>query len=178
MKQLLTLFLTLFFSLITLSQAPIIYATPHNNSENLNDNNNMLVRYWYYRWRLQNDFLIMGENPGYSIPAEDREGAYRRCLRWGDGTIWLGNYIIMLATENALLRYSNRYYDLLKNERELYYAMEAFNRLDEQGDTYYDAGQSNAGNGTPMPACKNGFFLRDDVPCTFFYKQLFKYIQF
>jgi len=56
------------------SQDPLVYDTPHNNSENLNDANNMLVRYWYYRWRLQNDFLIIGDQPGYSISAEDREG--------------------------------------------------------------------------------------------------------
>jgi len=168
MKTKLILFIVCLYFTSAYSQAPIQYYNPHNNSENLNDANNMLVRYWYYRWRLQNDFLIIGDQPGYSIPAEDREGEEVHSLRWGDGTIWLGNYICMLALENALIRYSNRYFDLKKNERELYYAMQAFNRLDEQGDTYYDADNSQNGNGSQMPPSKNGFFIRDDVPARFF----------
>jgi|GEM_PF-2163011 len=168
MKKIVLIFSLVGCFTVGYSQIPLTYTTPHNNSENLNDANNMLVRYWYYRWRLQNDFLIIGDQPRYSIPAEDREGEQVHSLRWGDGTIWLGNYICMLALENALIRYSNRYFDLKKNERELYYAMQAFNRLDEQGDTYYDAGPPPNGNGSYMPSSKNGFFIRDDVPANFF----------
>src|SRR5688572_1004371 len=67
-------------------------------------------KYWYYRYQLVSEFLVRGEesplNPGvpgtYSIPAE---GAFSRGydLWWVDGTMHLGWYISVLATEYKLL---------------------------------------------------------------------------
>lgn len=28
----------------------------------------VLQKYWYYRWRLRNDFVYIGENQGESLP--------------------------------------------------------------------------------------------------------------
>ena len=60
-----------------------------------------LRKYWYYRYRLINDFVKIGSNRGESIPARIRTGTKFGAgeLKWGDATITLGEYISVLATE-------------------------------------------------------------------------------
>jgi len=68
-----------------------------------------LEKYWFYRYRLVNDFMLIGDGPGMSIPAQARvtnldnrlsDGdSERNTLFWSDATIDLGHYISVLATE-------------------------------------------------------------------------------
>jgi len=62
-----------------------------------------LEKYWFYRYRLVEDFMLIGDGPGMSIPAQSRAldsdnrtgGFYdeRNTLAWSDATIDLGHYI-------------------------------------------------------------------------------------
>lgn len=118
-----------------------------------------LLKYWYYRDRLLKDFMTevggVGVS-GASIPASIRQDYpyyapnYRQ--NWGDATIDLSYYIGTLALEYSLLSKSGQNTD--KNVEELYYAMETINRLDKNGDAYYNSTASS---------WLNGFFIRDDI---------------
>jgi len=74
-------------------------------------------KYWYYRTRLRNDFMMVGTGAGCSIPMEQR-GVYYKPLvgnynwpnvwdgeraNWGDALGETGYYIGVLATEYELL---------------------------------------------------------------------------
>jgi hypothetical protein len=133
-------------------------------------------KYWYYRNRLQREFLKEGvltncQNiedaanintaNGYSIPAgtinsyNKDEGRHVNNIAWGDATLQLGWYIGMLATEYKLLQKYNK--PTSATELELYYAMKAFERLDLNGESLYK--YNAVQNGCNL----NGFFIRDDV---------------
>lgn len=99
--------------------------------------------------------LCTGTGPGCSLPASirntyDENYNGRETIKWGDGTIDLGIYICVLATEFKLLNDENKYTE--GTLAELYYALEAFNRLDYYGDTCFG-----------MPPSLNGFFIRSDA---------------
>jgi hypothetical protein len=89
----------LLMSFVLLNSPSIAQGVP--NSAYIN-----LEKYWFYRYRLVNDFMKIGENCGESIPAQDRNAYPPNALsriEWGDATIDLGNYISMLATEHRML---------------------------------------------------------------------------
>ena len=112
-----------------------------------------LLKYWYYRDRLQNNFMscVCDENGG-SIPASIRNNrAIPPNLSWGDATINLAYYIGSLALEHYMLSSSGESTD--ETDRELFYAINAINRLDKNADIML-----NEQEGWP-----NGFILRDDV---------------
>lgn len=122
-------------------------------------------KYWYYRYRLINNFLLVGDCQGCSIPAYRRglgnnKHAGEEVLDWGDGQD-LGWYIGILATEYGLLIKHNQ--DASGTKKELFYALEAFNRLDYNAEVYWTP-PYNAPN--PSNGSYNGFFIRDDVPGT------------
>jgi hypothetical protein len=116
-----------------------------------------LEKYWYYRYRLKNYFMVVGPSEGMSLPAHARNiwGGY---LTWLENpVIDLGYYLGVLATEYALLQANGQNTD--ETIRELYYALHAFNRIDMAGDHLW--------GGTCMPTddCSlNGYFVRDDIP--------------
>lgn len=144
-----------------------------------------LAKYLRYRIRLRGDgtaanpgFLSVGPATGQSIPASKRnptsvcasdwwmndahcqqlnlpgtQGRYE----WGDSTIWLGYYFAYLASEYAAFELLGL--DLAETTQDLYYALQAFNRLDiaAEANPPYNLGS------TPP----NGFFQRDDVPGDF-----------
>jgi hypothetical protein len=114
-------------------------------------------KYWYYRYRLLNNFLKVGDCRGCSTPASTRGEDSHNQLYWGDGTIDLGWYIGVLATEYKLLIDNSQ--DGSETIKELYYALEAFNRLDYNAEIYLSNGFQNGS--------LNGFFVRDDVPAGF-----------
>ncbi|MBX7227793.1 MAG: T9SS type A sorting domain-containing protein [Chitinophagales bacterium] len=147
-----------------------------------------LEKYWFYRYRLVNDFMLIGDDPGMSIPAASRatNSDYRtggmfdeaNTLAWSDATIPLGHYISTLATEWRQL--DDQGLDTWRTEYELDKAIHAVERLDKTAEEYcwktYVGGSGEAGYpgtiagifgnpGTPTYGySQNGFFIRDDVP--------------
>jgi hypothetical protein len=87
-----------------------------------------LEKYWYYRQRLTDYFVKIGENPGESVVAQILNVKKSKELKLSDGTIDLGNYIAVLATEYKLLSDNNQ--NVQNTLTELYYAIEAYKRLD------------------------------------------------
>ncbi|MCA0431578.1 MAG: T9SS type A sorting domain-containing protein [Bacteroidetes bacterium] len=120
-------------------------------------------KYWYYKSRLYNDFMKVGLNPGESIPSQ-RRGKENPFLNfsddvnckmdWGDASSYLGFYIGTLAMEYYLLKQNNQSVD--KVSYEIFCALNAINRLDYYGETFFD--------GQPT---LNGYFVRDDVDANF-----------
>ncbi len=146
------------------------------------DRDNLLVKYLNYRKRFRGDgtaqypgFVVLGLDSGNSIPATkrhpevtckgqwwtdgcesanhdypDAKGHYG----WGDSTIWLGTYLSLLATEYQAFKLIGLPTD--QTVQDLYYAIMAFNRVDEAAEPFYGAAPK-----------RDGFFLRDDVPVGF-----------
>lgn len=128
-----------------------------------------LQKYWYYRFRLKNDFMLMGTERGMSIPATTRsrnvDPQFNDVLKFGDGgAADLGWYIGVLATEYKLLSDLGQPTDT--TVMELYYALEAFNRIDYNAESYIRCGCSYPAdlNYFPESGDLNGFFIRDDAP--------------
>ncbi len=137
-------------------------------------------KYMRYRIRFRGNntaafpgFVSIGTDHGQSIPATQRvpqsdcvndwwasncsPSAYKDAfgrLSWGDATIWLGTYLSVLATEHKAFRLVGL--DTTQTERDLYYALMAFNRVDETAETNFG-----------YPPVQDGFFQRDDVPVGF-----------
>lgn len=141
---------------------------------------NWFVKYLHYRIRLFGNgteqfpgFLSLGKDHGQSIPASFREPhincandwwlTYSGCqlkegfgkMRWGDATIWLGDFIGVLASEYAVFKLLGL--DTNKTVEALFYALMAVNRVDEYAEIIY---------GTQPKL--DGFFIRDDVPTNFY----------
>jgi len=112
-----------------------------------------MLKYWKFRERLKQHFMIdIGPGWGHSMPASERvlRPGQPGVIKWGDATIYLSQYIAMLATEYALLSTWDQNTD--ETKRELFYALYAFNRLDLRGEPAFQE-----------LASLNGFFIRDDV---------------
>lgn len=140
MKKLILNILSILHFFILFSQTP-------------NDN---LKKYWYYRERLVNDFLKPGTLQGHSLPAGSRWHQNQPQILWGDETVELGWYIAVLATEYKLLQLNGQ--STAQTKKELFYALETFNRLDFTAESYW--GGSNA---------LNGFFIRGDADSIFWH---------
>lgn len=147
----------------------------------------ILQKYWYYRWRLRNDFVFIGENQGESLPFSERNVGVETGPKvgMGDATQLLAIYISTLVTEDKLLSETNRYQDLPMTRTELYYAFLAFERLDFLAETEFpfvtDINEVPSPidqtvvdikeierNSPQYPASLNGFFTREDYPKEFF----------
>lgn len=94
-------------------------------------------KYWYYKSRFNNDFISIGTNTGQSIPFNQRGfnedytyTAPTATLKTGDGTVQLGIYISVLATEYRLLKDKGQFDALPRVKHELFCALNAVNRLD------------------------------------------------
>lgn len=119
-------------------------------------------KYWYFKSRLNNDFIKIGTGEGESIPLMQRgvnastfNHNSQTNLKVGDGTSILGYYIAQLALEYYLLKSNNQNTD--STVYELTCALYAINRLDIKAED--KLGYSGG--------LLNGFFIRDDVPCNF-----------
>lgn len=132
-----------------------------------------LKKYWFFRYKLVNDFMQIGNQCGESMPATTRslwtgETPNGTChLKWSDATIDLAHYIGVLATEYALLKQNNQ--DCTRTIKELYYALKALERLDLTAEEHcrdFTATQS-CQNVNPQEGDLNGFFIRDDIPLNF-----------
>lgn len=126
-----------------------------------------LAKYTRLRERLLSDFTSVGLEAGQSEPAPERnDGA--GFMKWGDGTIALGFYTGVLASELFLLSRPETFPGadggdpsrIDRTVEELYDALFALERLDLVADAAF-----------PPPCTSepslNGFFIRDDVPADF-----------
>jgi len=141
----------------------------------------LLNKYFRYRRILRGDgtaaypgFVVVGEGPGRSLPAsfrlptencdtywglgscpqpdlDDARGVYK----WGDGTVWLGDYLALLGLEHALMVDLGLPTD--QTDADLRWALAAVDRVDLAADAYFSS----------QPSGPDGFFLRDDVPVDF-----------
>lgn len=147
----------------------IIISTAQAQSPDIN-----LKKYWNYRDKFQKHFVKLGKNPGNGInisnidnvPGNVDNGGFgwanttpvggaptlHGYKRVGDAMVLQGEYIGVLATQYRLLKDAGK--DVLPTLNELYYSMEAINRIDRSAEQYF---------GAAFPSL-NGFFLRDDVP--------------
>lgn len=124
-----------------------------------------LEKYWWYRYRLVNDFMKVGPDCGESIPADYRRIGSEGKLDWGDATQYLGHYMALLGTEYKLLKSSG--YDTKRTDYETDMALTAFNRLDRYAEWLCEDIHLNNNKpcdlGEPPGWHSNGFFIRDDV---------------
>src|ERR1700722_12311845 len=125
-----------------------------------------LEKYWKYREALKN-YLVVGNCQGCSIPARSRSNTGN--IGWSDATAQLGYYIGVLAMEYYLehnIGYDNH---LSETSTELYYALEAINRLDMMAEfawrktSPYLQDPRVTNDPDYHTSDLNGFFIRDDV---------------
>lgn len=111
-------------------------------------------KYNDYRERLRSEFMFYSPNnlPGSNLPASTLN-VEKNKIQWGDATIILSLYMGTLATEYKLRKKNNQDYN--ESLYDLYYAMQALERLDMSAEMFYD---SKLGLTYP-----NGFFIRDDL---------------
>jgi hypothetical protein len=112
-----------------------------------------ILKYWYYRDRMNTEFMLgQGLGDGLSLPANERltNTIPVGQVKFGDVTISLAYYIATLAMEYKMLNDAG--HDASATLDELYYAIEAINRLDRNAELDWGGGQN-----------LNGFFIRDDV---------------
>ncbi len=132
-------------------------------------------KYWYYRYRLTEEFVITGMAPAYceasglSIPAACAKHYHKTdpqlSMYWLENSVQvLGYYIGVLATELKLLYFYGQPY--ANTQQELYYAMKAYERLDRNCEGLF---YPRINTGCPGNGNLNGLFCRDDVPKEFLY---------
>ena len=125
--------------------------------------------YLALRQRLLERFVVVGAESGHSLPLaidhpqfdrwgniSNRRSGDKGMIRWADGMIYLGDYLAVLATEYALFQKNGL--ETRETKRELYYALQAINRLDSLAEHIVD--------NIPLSNRqyeKNGFLIRDDV---------------
>ncbi len=130
-----------------------------------------LQKYWKFRHNFVEQFIKIGPGKGESLPAAVRSpgtcvdnasqwgNIEYGSMHWGDGTIRHGHYLGMLATEYALRKRSGMSLEGILTE--LYYALNAINRLDSEAEKELEYIYFNHGfYGERL----NGFFLREDIP--------------
>lgn len=128
-------------------------------------------KYWYYKSRFNNDFISIGTNPGQSIPFNQRgfNDSYTfttpsDVLKTGDGTVQLGIYIAVLATEYKLLKNNSADINSInKVKYELFCALNAINRLDYYAEKIIGDNPHPKNPHTTNSPNLNGFFVRDDI---------------
>lgn len=124
-------------------------------------------KYWTYRHKLRTEFTKIGKFAGHSIPAENINinkvcGEVPGQIQTGDATLNLGEYIAVLATEYRLLLDAKQ--DVRATANELYYALNAVQRVDEFAEVLFTEDVNNAKG--------DGFFVRDDWPADM-HRQIF-----
>jgi hypothetical protein len=131
-------------------------------------------KYWYYKSRLNNDFIKVGNTPtnnnnndghGESIPFNERNFAWGPNgyspgleMKCGDEGARTGIYLAALATEYRLLK--NNSQDVTRVKHEIFCALNAINRMDYFAESELPS---------PQPNNLNGFIIRGDTPPDFVY---------
>ncbi len=157
MKRIIFLILFVIFSLNIYSQL------------NVTDD---LLKYWYYRNRLQY-FVVPGDKQGESEIIGIRNDmtdkydvltnantnppySFKDCTN-GQHGVYFGYYLGVLATEYYMLSQNNQNIDATNTDNELYLALQQFQNYMDKND-YWGVSEGNN---------DNGFFVRDNVPCGF-----------
>ncbi|MBL7883183.1 MAG: hypothetical protein JNL69_03895, partial [Bacteroidia bacterium] len=134
-----------------------------------------LKKYWNYRQKLQKYFVKIGKGDGKSIcfdnidnnqyndfsnstfwgntpkdPVTQSVNGYRKM---GDAMAQHGEYLSVLATQYKLLVDAGK--DVQATLNEIYYALVAVQRVDENAERFFDP--------LGQPTNNNGFFIRDDA---------------
>jgi hypothetical protein len=141
-------------------------------------------KYWKFRNSFRRDFIKIGDAAGEGIPMISRQpsGCIDNVtefydhkfgnLKWGDSMIEHGHYIGFLATEYKLLKNNDQ--DVTAVLNELYYALNAINRVDRDAEPII----TTLNDDLPFqPQNLNGFYLRSDVPEDFNLKWIDEPIQ-
>lgn len=136
-----------------------------------------MIKYWYYRNRLNNFFVVPGEKHGESqvkcvrnkIWADNENNPavtqQSKNVDYGQHGKYQGLYIGFLATECYLYNKNGQYADASRTLQELVWAINAVKKYwDEQAEPYW----TDVSGITPN---FNGFFIRGNVPCDFFKRQ-------
>lgn len=132
---------------------------------NAQSNQTNLDKYWHYRYRLVNYFMVVGDGQGESLPADVRNLWGNGLLNWGETPRYLGWYIGVLATEYRLLANNGQWQALEQTKKELYYALKALERLDNIAETLYCYGPPS--NCVTYSPSLNGFLTQDDIYSNF-----------
>lgn len=157
MKKTIIIIMCLIFGKIIVAQTSLTDAQLNN-------------QYWTYKDRFLKRFTYVGKKEGESTVVikytkqiqtvidknTGQDIVYTGKLEFGDAMVDQGLYISVLATEYKLLKEAGK--DLTAIRNELYYAIEAVNRLDENAEYYYDG----------ITKSKNGFCIRTDAPDGFY----------
>ncbi len=147
--------------------------------------NQNMYRYWNYRNRLRNEFMLINTDAGGCLPAEDVINLgidtsgydHGKFGHWGDSTVKLGWYIGVLATEIYMLSHPREFpgygggNDMQNAQIELFCALLAVERLDRFAEEtmwsthYIRAVLHLLGTEFSWYRWPNqpGFFIRDDV---------------
>lgn len=124
-----------------------------------------MKKYWYYHYRMINDFMAKGDCQGCSEILNERDLSELHIAKWGDQTCNTGAYMGVLATEYELLRQQSQPTD--STIEELYYVIRAFNRLDGAAEASLPPHTRPTNISTIVSSNINGFFIRDDVYSNF-----------
>jgi hypothetical protein len=141
---------------------------------------NLHQQYWNYRQRFRQHFTVLGieRGEGVPIPKIDIGGSvpaikldannndltetadFKGVIDYGgDNTVYLGYYMALLSSEYYLLRDAPEvdWAAVLACQNEIYFALNAMERLDKQARQYFFPNQTADNNA-------DGFFVRDDAP--------------
>lgn len=168
---------TKLFSMLTL----LIMLASDIGAQTLTNEEILHNRYWTYRERFRKFFTIINEKAGSGlpfsdivmqdwlwvqqadangnpvIPATQNANTHGKLNVGGDVTAYMAEYMGILATEYWLLKNDKQEntdeYRAVLNE--LYFVINAMERLDMYSSEYYTGTSSNN---------KDGFFVRDDAP--------------
>lgn len=164
-KNILVLISIIIFPIILKAQVSVAFDDDARNH----------YKYWKYRDRFNALFMVEGTGNGMTQGQVQIVDQYHDWVDCGwskinigaDQTLQLGWYIAVLATEFKLLHDQGLSTD--RTTRELWYALQAFNRLDVEAEEYFEEPQPVWWNGVVpsnlavLTGNLNGFFLRDDV---------------
>jgi hypothetical protein len=116
-----------------------------------------LHKYWYYRQRLINDFVVTGSDSGQSLVSGIRNLWDGPAIHYGDAPVYEGYYISTLSTEYRLLVLSHL--ETNHTLTELYYLLEAINRQGLRAEKLWGL--------PPSPVPQTGYMLENDVSADF-----------
>ncbi len=138
----------LFIILVLLQVTPNILAQGDLlNEQKYNNYRNNLKYFVKPRGTNKGDGLVAGARNTYNSSNNSSD-----ILHFGDGVLYLGWYTGMLATEYKVLTNKGKITEAKSTLIDLYYALQAFDRLDYTGENYYS-----------KPSSMNGFFVRTDA---------------